>query len=361
MNTTISRRARSAAHPLSPPAGTAGRAALAALLVPALLASQPARACATCGCTLSADAAAGYSALPGLRFNFEYDFISQDQLRSGTGTAGAARVVNAPSNPALGGGEIEKQTINRYLTLGVSYAPDPSWNFTMLVPYVMRSHTTFGQQSTPYMSSETAPDQVSGARLSELGDLKLIGSYQGLLPTHNLGVQLGMKLPTGRYGTSVNFNSGPNAGTPLDASLQAGTGSTDLIVGAYYYRAVSQNFDAFVNAQFQSAVAHKQDQPGNDFRPGNSASMSVGLRYEAHPGWVPQLQVNLLHKSADQGALADTTDTAGTVAYLSPGLTLRVMDHLHVFGFAQVPVYSRLDGYQLFPRWTATVGGSYAF
>ncbi|HEX4649854.1 MAG TPA: hypothetical protein VH111_13585, partial [Steroidobacteraceae bacterium] len=178
MNTTISRRARSAAHPLSPPAGTAGRAALAALLVPALLASQPARACATCGCTLSADAAAGYSALPGLRFNFEYDFISQDQLRSGTGNAGAAQVVNAPSNPALGGGEIEKQTINRYLTLGVSYAPDPSWNFTMLVPYVMRSHTTFGQQSTPYMSSETAPDQVSGARLSELGDLKLIGSYQ---------------------------------------------------------------------------------------------------------------------------------------------------------------------------------------
>src|SRR5438105_14908614 len=27
----------------------------------------------------------------------------------------------------------------------------------------------------------------------------------------------------------------------------------------------------------------------------------------------------------DQGALADTTDTAGTVAYLSPGVTLHVM------------------------------------
>jgi hypothetical protein len=24
-------------------------------------------------------------------------------------------------------------------------------------------------------------------------------------------------------------------------------------------------------------------------------------------------------------------------------------------------MYSRLDGYQLFPHWTATVGGSYAF
>jgi hypothetical protein len=336
-------------------------AAVVLLYGPAILASQASHACATCGCTLSADAATGYSALPGLRLNFEYDYINQDQLRSGTNTASPAQVVNSPSNPALGGGEIEKQTINRYLTLGLNYTPTPSWTFSMLVPYVMRSHTTYGQQSAPYTSSETAPDQVSGARLSELGDIKLIGSYQGLLPLHNLGVQLGVKLPTGHYGTSVNFDTGPNAGTPLDASLQAGSGSTDLIVGGYYYQTVSQNFDAFVNAQFESAVAHKQDQPGNDFRPGNSASMSFGLRYEAHPQWVPQLQVNLVHKSADQGALADTTDTAGTVAYMSPGITLRVTQHLHVFGFAQVPVYSRLDGYQLFPHWTATVGGSYAF
>ena len=73
------------------------------------------------------------------------------------------------------------------------------------------------------------------------------------------------------------------------------------------------------------------------------------------------MQVNLLHKSADQGALADTRDTAGTVAYLSPGVTLHVLGNLHLFAFAQIPMYARLDGYQLFPHWTATVGGSYAF
>ena len=332
------------------------------LLIPAeILVPQTTQACASCGCTLSADAAMGYSALPGLRFNFQYDFIDQDQLRTGTGTATPAQVVNSPSNPALGGGEIEKQTINRYLTLGVNYTPDPSWNFTMLVPYVMRTHTTYGQQLAPYSSSQTTPDQISGARFSELGDIKLMGSYQGLLPTHNLGLQLGLKLPTGRYGTAVDFDSGPSAGTPLDASLQPGTGSTDLIVGAYYYQAVSQDFDAFINGQFQSAVAHKQDQPGNDFRPGNSSTMSVGVRYEAHSQWVPQLQVNVSRKSADQGALADTTNTAGTVAYLSPGITVRVMERLHLFAFAQVPVYSRLDGYQLAPRWTASIGGSYGF
>ena len=162
-------------------------------------------------------------------------------------------------------------------------------------------------------------------------------------------------------GRQVDFYNGPNVGTPLDASLQAGTGSTDVIVGAYYYQAVSQNFDIFLNTQFQSAVAHKQNQPGNDFRPGNLATFSVGLRYEANPKWIPQVQLNVLHKSPDQGALADTTDTVGTVAYISPGLTVQVTHKLHAYGVIQVPIYSNLDGYQLFPHYTATAGMSYAF
>jgi hypothetical protein len=180
------------------------------------------------------------------------------------------------------------------------------------------------------------------------------------LPTHNLGVQLGVKLPTGHYGTAVNFDGGPNAGTPLDASLQPGTGSTDVIVGAYYYQAISQNFDVFANGQFQSAVKHHMDQPGSDYRPGNSTTVSFGLRYEENPRWVPQLQVNLLHKSRDQGALADIQSTAGNVAYISPGLTAKVVSQLHLYGFVQVPVYSNLYGYQLFPRYTVSVGLSYA-
>jgi len=318
-------------------------------------------ACATCGCTVNSDGAMGYSAATGWRVNLEYTYIDQDELRIGTRNATPAEVVNNPSNPALGGGEIEKDTINRYATLGINYRPNADWSVNLQVPYVVRSHTTYGTQLQPYTPAETAPDQLSGARVSNLGDIKLWGNYQGLLPTHNLGLQLGIKLPTGQYGTAVDFYNGPNAGAALDASLQAGTGSTDVIVGAYYYQAVSQNFDIFANGQFQSAVAHEQNQPGNDFRPGNSATFSVGLRYEANPEWIPQVQLNVVHKSPDQGALADSTDTVGTVAYVSPGLTVQVTRMLHAYGVVQVPVYSNLDGYQLFPHYTATAGLSYAF
>ena len=91
--------------------------------------------------------------------------------------------------------EVEKQTINRYFTLGLDYASSANWDFKVLVPYTDRSHTTYGAASNPL-----TPDLVSGATVSGLGDIKFITSFQGLLPTHNLGVQLGVKLPTGDYG-----------------------------------------------------------------------------------------------------------------------------------------------------------------
>jgi hypothetical protein len=310
------------------------------------IAAQTTRACATCGCTLSADAAMGYSTEPGWRVNLEYDYLHQDQLRNGT-----EAVSSVPD-----GTELEHDTLNRYFTVDLNYRPNTDWNIDLRVPYVVRTHSTYGE----VYAAEPLPE-LSRSESSSLGDVKLIGSYQGFLPGHNLGVELGVKLPTGRYGTAVQFSSGPKAGTPLDASLQPGTGSTDVIVGAYYYRPVSENFDFTVNAQFQGAVTHKQDEPGNDFRPGNSLNLSVGLRYDAHPNWVPQLQLNLLHKNADQGALADIPDTVGTVLYVSPGLAVRAGRQLQVYGFAQLPVYSNLDGYQLFPRYTVSVGLSYSF
>jgi hypothetical protein len=288
----------------------------------------------------------GYSTATGWRVDFEYDYINQNQLRSGTHA-----VSGVPD-----GNELEHATINQYLNLGLSYSPDADWNIALRLPYVVRNHTTYGE----FDSTQPLPD-LSHSFSSSLGDVRLIGSYQGFLPTHNFGVQVGVKLPTGAYGTHVKFDSGPLAGEPLDASLQPGTGSTDLFVGAYYYQAISQNWDAFVNGSFQAAVTSKQDQPGNDFRIGNLATVSFGLRYEENPHIVPQVQINLSRKSHDQGTLADTPDSAGTVAYLSPGLTVSLQHDLQVFGFVQVPLYSRLDGFQLAPRWTASVGMSYAF
>lgn len=335
------------------------------------LTSWQAMACATCGCSLSSDAATGLTTTAGWRVSLEYDYIDQNQLRLGRSAVAPSRV--AAINDGGGDQEVEHDTINRTATLGVGYALDANWNFRLLVPYVDRGHTTYGSGTNPL-----TPDQLSGATATGIGDVKFLVNYQGLLPTHTLGVQAGVKLPTGRYGGAnaddsgtvgrnpVAFSTGPisrNASPDnlLDTSLDPGTGSTDLILGAYYFQPVSQDFDAFANVQFQAAVSHKLDQAGADYRPGNQANLSVGLRYEANPAFVPQVQLNLTHRTSDQGALADVGDTAGTVAYLSPGFSWAAMPKAQFYGFVQLPVYSKLQGYQLFPRWTATAGVSYSF
>jgi hypothetical protein len=41
-------------------------------------------------------------------------------------------------------------------------------------------------------------------------------------------------------------------------------------------------------------------------------------------------------------------------------LTVRVAPRVHLYAFVQLPVFSNLSGYQLMPRWTASVGLSYA-
>ena len=76
---------------------------------------------------------------------------------------------------------------------------------------------------------------------------------------------------------------------------------------------------------------------------------------------MPQLQVNIAHKSADQGALADHPDSAGTIVYLSPGLAGMLSDRVQAYAFVQLPVASHLAGYQLAPRWTGSAGVSVAF
>ena len=334
-----------------------------------LAGSNPAFGCAACGCSLSTDGAMGFATPTGFRLTLQMDYLNQDQLRFGNGTISTAQVA-ALNTPAPGlGQEVEHQTINRYTTLGLIYAPNTDWSVRLMVPYIDRNHSTYGGASNP-----ATPDQLSSATVTGLGDIKLIASYTGLLPKNNLGFQVGLKLPTGAYG-GQNMDGGPvvgrnpasfgssgnSGGMLLDTSLQAGTGSTDLLLGVMYHEAVSQNLRAFVNGQFQTAVAEKLNAAGSDFRPGNQSTLTLGLRYEAGLDLVPQLQVNLTHKCADQGALAAVPDTAGTVAYLSPGIIGKVGAGLQAYAFIQVPIYSHLSGYQLFPHWTGTVGLAYHF
>lgn len=316
--------------------------------------SFDAQACAACGCTLATDIDnLGLGNSSGWRFDFRYDYLNQNQLRSGTGRvspAAASRVVN-DGEPQ----EVEKYTKNDYITLGLDYAPSADWGVNLQVPYTVRSHATLGTASNGNTPGEGGESYDS--RTSSIGDIKLIGRYQGFSPKRNIGITFGLKLPTGshtRTGTSTDpTEPGPVA---IDRGLQPGTGTTDAIFGAFTFGPINYDWEYSAQGTVQAALNSK-----DDYRPGTGVNLNLGLRYMTLPLVIPQLQLNLRQVQRDRGANADTVSTGGTLAYLSPGIALPVGLHASLFGFVQVPVYQKVNGVQLAPRYSVSVGARYTF
>ncbi|MDP9109483.1 MAG: hypothetical protein M3N23_10495 [Pseudomonadota bacterium] len=296
-------------------------------------------ACSSCGCTLTGDwDSQGFTAAPGLRLELRHDFLNQSQLRTGTGTVSR----NAISLPA--DREIEQGTINRYTTLAVDYSPNADWGVTLQLPYVDRSHSTVSPGDT----------DVSTSHSQSLGDARLIARYQGFTPQHQVGVQVGLKLATGAH--DQQFDGGPQQGQALDRGLQAGSGSTDLLLGGFYVGNLAASVDYFTQAMVQLPM-HRLE----SYRPGRSLNLNLGVRYVGSQRLTPELQFNARTVQRDTGDQADTENSGGTLLYVAPGATFAFSDQLNLFGFVQIPLYQHFNGFQLAPRFIASIGARYAF
>lgn len=304
---------------------------------------HPASACSSCGCTLSSDwDAQGISGRAGFKLDLRYDFINQNQLRAGGHQASRAEINAALASGSLG--ETEQATLNRYYTLTLDYNSGQSWGINIQAPFYDRFHSTIDAAST----------DASTAHLNEIADIRIVGRYQGLTPDGDTGLLFGLKLPSGK--TTADFDTGPLAGSALDRSLQAGTGSTDLILGLYRFGALDRDWDWFAQGLFQAAIASK-----DGYRPGNALNLNGGLRYMSLGRLVPQIQLNAKTGNRDSGANADPDNSGGTAAYLSPGLTYGIAPAAKLYGFAQLPVYQYVHGIQLAPRWNVSVGATFSF
>jgi hypothetical protein len=304
----------------------------------AITASQASFACSSCGCSLSSDwASQGVGGASGFRVDFRYDYFNQNQLRSGTGTVDRGSIAFPAER------EIQQETINRNYTLTLDYSPNADWGVNLQIPYFDRFHTTIVAGDTDVSTSHT----------KSFGDVRVLGRYQGFSHDHSSGVQFGLKLATGSFHN--DFIDGPQAGTPLDRGLQPGTGPTDLLVGGYNFGALSRNWDYFAQALLQQPLNSRED-----FRPGTGLNGNVGLRYVANEMFTPQIQFNLRTERRESGANADVENSGATLLYLSPGVTVHVNHNLHLYGFFQVPVYQRVNGFQIESRYSVSAGLHYS-
>jgi hypothetical protein len=318
---------------------TLARFSLAALTAAFALAPIDVQACSSCGCTLSSDwASQGLKTTAGWSIELRHDYFNQTDLRTGTGRVDRA-AITFPADD-----EIQQKTINRNTTLTVDDGINADWGVSLQLPYIHRYHTTIAGGDT----------DISESRSTSIGDARVLGRYQGFSPEHNVGVQFGLKLPTGR--TDVNFRAGPRMSEALDRGLQPGTGSTDLLLGLYTFGPINQSFDYFAQALVQLPLNSK-----DEFKPGAGVNLTAGIRHVTGGSFVPHLQINARSERKESGANADIPNSGATLVYLSPGATLALSDKLSVYGFAQLPIYQRVTGLQLEPKYSVSVGLHYGF
>lgn len=270
----------------------------------------------------------------GLRLDLRYTYAKSDVLRAGT------REISPP--PYTGSGdEIENlRTISQSLTADLDYAIDATWSVSAQLPLVARDHAH---------TVDNLPPEVEQAKYTALGDARVVGKYRFMAADHMRGggIRFGLKLPTGGTGEEMA------PGVPMEASLQPGTGSTDLILGGYtWWSRPDSRWGGMAQFQAQHAIADN-----NDYRPGNSLSLDVGLNYALSERVSGLLQLGVLHRARDRGANADPLGhSGGNAVFLSPGLSVTVAPGTRVFGFAQLPLRQDVNGEQLTARWSATLG-----
>ena len=297
--------------------------------------------CSSCGCTLNSDwSSQGYTTRSGLNVDLRYDFFNQTQLRSGI-SAVPRTSIGFPADQ-----EIQQSTTNHNITAGFDYSPSRDWGVNLQIPYFDRPHTTIVEGET----------EVATSHSRGIGDIRIVGRYQGFQPDLSIGVQFGLKLATGPFGDT--FRSGPVAGQPLDRGLQLGTGTTDLLLGFYTVHELGGGFGYFGTLMWQQPLSSREE-----FKPGAGANLTLGLRYSgdlpAHLS--PQLQINVRAEKRESGANADVDNSGATLAYLSPGVGFRLTDRFDGFAFVQIPVYQRVNGLQLEPRALASIGFRYRY
>ena len=278
---------------------------------------------------------------PGTRVDLRYEYIDQDQLRSGTRKVGPAGV---------SGTHDELSTLNRNWLLQVDHGIDSHWGGTLIVPYVQRDHQHL---FNPEATEPPEEAELESWRIREMGDVRLIGRYQIAADIESgraYGVRFGLKLPTGRY--EVRNDAGEQA----ERSLQPGTGTTDLILGAYYRGPLLDRSDWFTSAYIQSALNSRQE-----FRPGTQFALDAGISVPLAAALSAQVQLNFLERWHDTGAQAEPQDSGGTFLFLSPGVSLALSQRWTLYAFAQLPLYQRVDGTQLTARSGGVVGASVTF
>jgi len=302
-----------------------GRTALAAFLLP--LSGTALASCGSAFCSINTDwNLQGAWTEPGARLDLRYEYINQDQPMSGSEKVPVGRIPRHHD---------EVSTVNRNWLGTFDYALNATWGASITVPVVDREHF--------HIHNHGGGQIPESWDFTEPGDVRVLGRYQ--FPAqqgadHQLdffGLNFGLKLPTGKFDVA-------NAdGEKAERTLQPGSGTTDLLLGAYFRQSLPlENLSWFAQGLVQAALDTR-----DEFRPGKRLTLDLGVRYELSQDTGLILQLNSVFRGRDGGAEAEPEDSGGTFLFATSGISYSLTKDVQVYGFAQVPVYQYVNGVQL--------------
>ena len=123
------------------------------------------------------------------------------------------------------------------------------------------------------------------------------------------------------------------------------------MVGYYRYGRLTADFDYIVQVQGQAPLYSR-----DAYRPGVLGQASAGVHYTRWRGITPQLQLNFRATARDHGANSDRENSGGEQLVAAPGLIARLGARTSAFAYVQLPVWQRVNGYQITPRATVSIG-----
>lgn len=270
-------------------------------------------ACA-CGCgVFGVGGSALFPSGSGGVVSFEYDLA--DQSRNWSGGARAPAADND-----------DKQIRTGFYTARGQYMIDRRWGVVAEVPVWDRT----------VRADEGAG--VETIHTTGLGDIRVMGIYTGLSADMSTGLVLGAKLPTGASGHPG-----------LERDMQIGTGSTDLLLGAYHMGPVTKDrrWVYFVQGMWQRPIAYRAD-----YRVGQEVNASAGVYYDglAVAGGkvriAPMLQLIASNRSSDHGAEGDPANSGYHRLMVSPGVEINA-GPVKLYADVEIPVAQQVGGQQL--------------
>lgn len=291
--------------------------------------STPAMACA-CGCSVFD---VGFDGFPqeddhGGRVFYEWDHSNQTQ----NWIAGSKASANANN---------DKNVNTDWHSIGFEYMLNREWGVSAKLPYVDRSFTTADPTSLMQNTFQAR----------DIGDLEIMAMYTGFSQDLSTGVMFGLKLPTGAYTVPG-----------LDRDTQIGTGSTDLILGAFHRGLITGDnaWQYFTQARLLLPFAYRPAlNPDTGtyqvYKPGAQIDGAAGVVY--NNGYnilgldkiTPILQLIASHRQRDTGEAADPLNSGFDRLMIAPAIELtKVVDEenkrvMKLYFDVEVPIYYRVN------------------